>query len=83
MSSSIREAAYVIDDLMENSVVKSEIHSTDTDGYSEVVFGVTHFLSIFSAPRIKGIKHQVLLMFPVGYKTKYKAKRYTSSNTCH
>ena len=76
MSSSIREAAYVIDGLMENSVVKSEIHSTDTDGYSEVVFGVTHFLSIFSAPRIKGIKHQILSMFPSGYKMKYKAKGY-------
>jgi TnpA family transposase len=61
---------------MENSVVKSEIHSTDTDGYSEVIFGVTHFLSIFSAPRIKGIKHQVLSMFPAGYKVRYKQKGY-------
>jgi len=76
MSSAIREAAYVIDGLMENSVVKSEIHSTDTDGYSEVIFGVTHFLSIFSAPRIKGIKHQVLSMFPAGYKVRYKRKGY-------
>lgn len=75
MSSAIREAAYVIDGLMQNSVVKSDIHSTDTDGYSEVVFAVTHFLSIFSAPRIKGIKHQVLSMFS-GYKSKYKAKKY-------
>ena len=71
-----REAAYVIDGLMENSVVKSEIHSTDTDGYSEVIFGVTHFLSIFSAPRIKGIKHQVLSMFPAGYKVRYRGKGY-------
>ena len=76
MSSSIREAAYVIDGLMENSVVKSDIHSTDTDGYSEVIFGATHFLSIFSAPRIKGIKHQVLSMFPKGYKVRYKKKGY-------
>jgi TnpA family transposase len=76
MSSSIREAAYVIDGLMENTIVKSEIHSTDTDGYSEIVFGVTHFLSIFAAPRIKGIKHQVLSMFPSGYKVKYKESGY-------
>lgn len=75
MSSSIREAAYVIDGLMHNSVVKSEIHSTDTNGYSEVVFTVTHFLSIFSAPRIKGIKHQILSTF-AGYKSKYKAEDY-------
>lgn len=33
-SSSEREAAYVIDGLMHNDVIKSDIHSTDTDGYS-------------------------------------------------
>ena len=75
MSSSLREAGYVIDGLMHNDVVKSDIHSTDTHGYSEVVFGITHFLSIFSAPRIKGLKHQVKSMF-AGYRSKYKAKNY-------
>jgi len=63
MSSSLREAGYVIDGLMHNDVVKSDIHSTDTHGYSEVVFGITHFLSIFFAPRIKGLKHQIKSMF--------------------
>jgi TnpA family transposase len=75
MSSSLREAGYVIDGLMHNDVVKSDIHSTDTHGYSEVVFGITHFLSIFSAPRIKGLKHQIKSMFS-GYRSKYKAKNY-------
>jgi TnpA family transposase len=75
MSSSLREAGYVIDGLMHNDVVKSEIHSTDTHGYSEVVFGITHFLSVFFAPRIKGLKYQVKSMFS-GYRSKYKAKSY-------
>jgi TnpA family transposase len=44
ISSGEKEAHYVIDGLMHNDVVKSDIHSTDTDGYSEVVFGVTHLL---------------------------------------
>jgi hypothetical protein len=35
-------AHYVIDGLMHNDVVKSDIHSTDTGGYSEVLFGVMH-----------------------------------------
>ena len=43
-SSAEKEAHYVIDGLMHNDVVKSDMHSTDTDGYSEVVFGVTHLL---------------------------------------
>ncbi len=60
ISSSEREAAYVIDGLMHNEVVKSDIHSTDTHGYSEIIFGVTHLLNISFAPRIKNIKHQSL-----------------------
>ncbi|ODN41580.1 hypothetical protein BGC07_15870 [Piscirickettsia litoralis] len=37
ISSAEREAAYVIDGLMHNDVIKSDIHSTDTHGYSEVI----------------------------------------------
>jgi hypothetical protein len=52
ISSAEREAAYVIDGLMHNDVVKSDIHSTDTHGYSEVVFAATHLLGFKFAPRI-------------------------------
>jgi len=38
------ESAYVIDGLMRNDVVKSDIHSTDTHGFSEAIFAVTHLL---------------------------------------
>ncbi len=58
-----REAAYVIDGLMHNDVVQSEVHSTDTHGYSEIVFGVTHLLGISFAPRIKNFKKQYLYNF--------------------
>ena len=56
ISSAEREAHYVIDGLMHNDVVKSDIHSTDTHGYTEVVFGVTHLLGFSYAPRIKNLK---------------------------
>jgi TnpA family transposase len=62
-SSSEKEAAYVIDGLMHNDVVKSNIHSTDTDGYSEVIFAVTYLLGFYFAPRIKGLKRQTLYAF--------------------
>ena len=58
-----REAAYVIDGLMHNEVVQSDIHSTDTHGYSEIIFGVTHLLGISFAPRIKNFKKQYLYNF--------------------
>ena len=50
ISSSEREAAYVIDVLMHNDVVRSDIHSTDTHGYSEVLSGSTHLLHFEFAP---------------------------------
>ncbi len=58
-----REAPYVIDGAMHNDVVKSDIHSTDTHGYSEIIFGVTHLLGISFAPRIKNFKKQRIYAF--------------------
>ena len=63
ISSSEREAAYVIDGLMHNDVVQSDIHSTDTHGYSEVLSGATHLLHFGFAPRIKGLGQQQLYAF--------------------
>jgi predicted phosphatase len=60
VSSADREAAYVIDGLMHNDVVKSDIHSTDTHGYTEVIFGVMRLLGFSYAPRIRSVKDQTL-----------------------
>jgi TnpA family transposase len=53
ISAAEHEAHYVIDGLMHNEVVKSDIHSTDTGGYSEILFGAMHLLGFAFAPRIK------------------------------
>ncbi len=60
ISSSEREAGYVIDGLMSNDVIKSDIHSTDTHGFTEIIFAIAHFLGITFAPRIKKIGKQKL-----------------------
>ncbi len=62
-SAAERESAYVIDGLMRNDVVKSDIHSTDTHGYSEAIFAATHLLGFSYAPRIKNLKKQSLYIF--------------------
>lgn len=62
-SASERESAYVIDGLMYNDVIKSDIHSTDTHGYSEAIFAATHLLGFSFAPRIKNLKKQALYIF--------------------
>lgn len=63
ISSAEREAHYVIDGLMHNDVIKSDIHSTDTHGYSEVIFASTYLLGFEFAPRIKGVGRQQLYAF--------------------
>ena len=63
ISAADRESAYVIDGLMHNDVVKSDIHSTDTHGYTETIFGLTHLLGFSFAPRIKGLGKQILYIF--------------------
>ena len=68
-SAADRESAYVIDGLMRNDVVKSDIHSTDTHGYSEAIFGATYLLGFSYAPRIKNLKKQSLYLFRSRKKT--------------
>lgn len=63
ISAADRESAYVIDGLMHNDVVKSYIHSTDTHGYTEAIFGLTYLLGFSFAPRIKGVGKQTLYAF--------------------
>jgi len=57
-----RESGYVIDGLLNNEVINANhlIHSVDTFGFNEVVFGLTNLLGFSFAPRIKNFKEQQL-----------------------
>lgn len=72
-SAADRESGYVIDGLMHNDVVKSDVHSTDTHGFSEAIFCVTHLLGIAFAPRIKNLKRQTLYGFRPAFPENLKA----------
>lgn len=58
-----REVAYLLDGLMHNEVVRSDMHSTDTHGYSEMIFAATSLLGFEYAPRIKNLKDQIIYAF--------------------
>src|SRR5258708_1102838 len=62
-SAADRESAYVIDGLMHNDVVKSDIHSTDAFGYTEAIFATSHLTGFSYAPRFKNLKRQRLYIF--------------------
>lgn len=63
ISASEREAAYVIDGLLHNTVVKSDIHSTDMHGFTESIFAATHFIGTSFAPRFKKLNRQQIYGF--------------------
>lgn len=57
------EATYVLDGLLHNKVIKSDIHSTDTHGYTEAVFALMHLFGFKFAPRLKNINRQTIYSF--------------------
>ena len=79
-SAAERESAYVIDGLMYNDVIKSDIHSTDTHGYSEAIFATTHLLGFSYAPRIKNLKKQFLYISKTRKKTDYQEWKIKPDN---
>jgi TnpA family transposase len=48
-----REAWYVLDGLMHNEIVESDVHSTDSHGSTDIIFALTYLLGIDFQPRIK------------------------------
>tara|TARA_R100000005_G_scaffold96027_1_gene80195 strand:+ start:20978 stop:23911 length:2934 start_codon:yes stop_codon:yes gene_type:complete len=61
ISCSAREALYVLDGLLENNtILKIREHTTDTHGYTEIVFALCHLLGFYFMPRIRDLKDQQL-----------------------
>lgn len=70
INASERESNYVLDGLFHNEDIKSDTHSTDTHGYSEIIFGICNSLGIDFTPRIKNYQDQLL------YTCKEKSRAY-------
>ena len=73
-SSSDREAAYVLDGLVDNSAALSLVHSTDTHGFTEQIFGAANLMGISFAPRIANLHQQRLYGFST--RRTYQKMRY-------
>ena len=74
-SASDREAAYVLDGLMHNSVQPNQIHSTDTHGYTETIFGASNMLGVDFAPRLRDLSRQRIYAFSA--RKTFQKKGYT------
>ena len=61
ISCSPREALYVLDGLLENNtILQIHAHTTDTHGYTEIIFALCHLLGYEFMPRIRDLKDQQL-----------------------
>jgi TnpA family transposase len=61
ISCSPREALYVLDGLLENnSILQIREHTTDTHGYTEIIFALCYLLGYYFMPRIRDLKDQQL-----------------------
>jgi TnpA family transposase len=61
ISCSPREALYVLDGLLENNtILKPKKHTTDTHGYTEIIFALCYLLGYEFMPRIRDLKDQQL-----------------------
>jgi len=79
-SSAERDAMYVIDGLLHNDAVASNVHSTDTHGYTEMVFAISHLIGVTFAPRIKDLSSQNLVSF-ARIKSELEHKGYSITPT--
>jgi TnpA family transposase len=61
ISCSPREALYVLDGLLENNtILQIRQHTTDTHGYTEIIFALCYLLGYDFMPRIRDLKDQQL-----------------------
>lgn len=64
LSCTVREAVYVLDGLLDNQNISRPFeHSTDTAGFTEVLFALCYLLGISFQPHFKDLKDQQLYCF--------------------
>jgi len=71
-----REAPFVVDGLLHNEVIKSTIHTTDTHGYTEAVFGLLDLLGFGFSPNIAKMLRQHIYTFKDHSIPAYKKQGY-------
>lgn len=61
----VRQAPYILDGLLQHgTLLNPREHYTDTHGYTDLIFGITHLLGIRFCPRIKDLPDQRLWRLP-------------------
>ena len=76
IDASIREATFVLDGLLHNDVIKSTIHTTDTHGYTEALFGLMDLLGFGFTPNIAKVLRKKRYTFKEHSISDYRNKGY-------
>ena len=86
LSCAVREAVYVLDGLLDNQDISRPFeHSTDTAGFTEVLFALCYLLGISFQPHFKDLKDQQLYCFDrkaTGYKELFSQEKIDEDLLC-
>ena len=76
ISSTVRDATYILDEILDNQTDLPILeHTTDTAGYTELVFALFDLLGLQFAPRIRDLGGPTAL--PPGFPTSQRGCRNT------
>lgn len=76
IDAAIREATFVLDGLLHNDVIKSTIHTTDSHGYTEALFGLMDLLGFGFSPNIAKMLRKKIYTFKEHSIPAYREKGY-------
>lgn len=77
--STIRDATYVLDEILGNETDLEIIeHTTDTGGYTDIIFALFDLLGLFFSPRLRDLTNQSLCRIK-GMDLKYPSLKFTSN----
>lgn len=76
IDAAIREATFVLDGLLHNEVIQSTIHTTDTHGYTESLFGLMDLFGFGFCPNIAKMLRKTLYTFKEHRIAEYRDKGY-------
>lgn len=76
IDASVREATFVLDGLLHNEVIPSSIHTTDSHGYTEALFGLMDLLGFGFSPNIAKMLSKTLYTFKEHRIAAYRSKGY-------
>jgi hypothetical protein len=82
VTATVRDATHTLDGILDNqTVLPIEEHTTDTHGYTEMIFGAYDLLGLLFAPRIRNLDRQRLYRYRAEHRNRRPIQKQNPSGT--